>query len=45
MKMIEINQKPIKQKFNELVPTKFGSMYEPLLTDCLNLAYEHAVKF
>jgi hypothetical protein len=35
----------LKEKFNALVPIKFGGMQEPLLSDCEKIADEFAIEF
>ena len=35
----------LKEKFNNLVPKEFGGMYEPLLSDCENVADDYAIEF
>ncbi len=35
----------LKEKFNNLVPKKFGGIYEPILIDCEKIADNYAIEF
>lgn len=35
----------LKEQFNNLVPSEFGGMQEPLLTNCVDVAKDFAIGF